>query len=88
MPIARPAERVDVANAAVDHEPGPAVLERETGDVVADERAAQRAAAVDDEHAPVARLADAALHEDVVLETANRRDLAPKTTMTPPNWRS
>ena len=70
------AECVDVADAAVDHEPRPAVLESEAGDVVADERAAQRAAAVDDEHTPVARLADALLHEDVVLEAANRRDLA------------
>src|ERR1019366_174603 len=71
-----PAERFDVPDATVDHEAAPAVLEREPGDVVADEGAAQRTAAVDDEHAPVPRLGHALLHEHVVLEAADGRDLA------------
>ena len=54
--------------------PGPAVGGGEAGDHVAEQRHAQRAAAVDDEHAPLARLRHLPLEEDVVLVAADRRD--------------
>src|SRR5262245_9421959 len=49
-------ERDDVADAAVDDDPRPAVRYRDLGDVVAEQRAREGAAAVDDEHTPVTRL--------------------------------
>src|SRR5471030_2243119 len=69
-------ERARVADAGVDHEPGPPVCEGKAGDVAADERAAQRATAVNHQHAPVAGLADPLPHEHVVLVAAHGRDLA------------
>ena len=54
-------ERLDVAHAAVDHKTRPPVRERRARDVVTDERAAERAAGVDHEHASVPRLGHALL---------------------------
>ena len=50
-------------------------VEREGRDVVADECAAERAAAVDDQHTALARLAGSLPNEDVVLVAPHRRDL-------------
>ena len=76
IPIGRCRSTADIAHAAVDDEPGPAARRRETRHHVAEKCDPQRAAAVDDEDAAFARLGDARLEHDVVLEAANRRDLA------------
>src|SRR5438132_1984561 len=67
-------ERRDVANGPVEDEASPAALEREPGHHVADERDADRAAAVDDEDAAVPRLRHLPLHEHVVLVAADGAD--------------
>ena len=81
-------ERVDVSNAAVDHQTRPAVLERKPGNVVADERAAKRAAAVDDE----ARARSRALPTRCFTSTLSSKQrtvaIAPENPATPPNRRS
>jgi hypothetical protein len=65
---------VGVAHRAVDHHAGPAVLRGEDGEVAAEQRAAQRAAAVDDEDPPLPRLLDRVAHQRVVLEHLERGD--------------
>src|SRR5690606_31245115 len=68
------ADRLRVTDAAIDDDAGPAVLDRQLGELVADQGAAHRGAAVDHQHATVAgalhRLAD----EGVVLEDLQRGD--------------
>jgi hypothetical protein len=67
-------KRNAVTNRAVDHEPGPTVGHGERADHVADQRDAQRRAAVDDQHRTFARRRHRRPHERVVFEGAHRAD--------------
>jgi len=69
-------EHGDVADAAVDHEAGPTVRGGEPRDHVPEQGHAQRAAAVDDEHAAETGLRRPLLEEHVVLVAADRGDRA------------
>jgi hypothetical protein len=63
-----------VADAAVNDDPDPTVVEREIGDVVAEQRTATGTATIDHENSAVTRLFETLAKEDVVLKTTNRCD--------------
>src|SRR5690606_15455849 len=66
--------RLRVADAAVHDDAGPAVLDRQLGELVADQGAAHRGAAVDHQHAAGAGTFHRLAHEGVVLEYLQRRN--------------
>ena len=67
-------ELVHVAHAAMHHEPRPAVVDRELSEQPADERAPERSAPVDDEHAARTGGLEGGAHERVILEDLQSGD--------------
>ena len=65
-----------IAHAAVHDDARPAIAVREHREVAADQRTAQAAAAVDDEHAARARFLEHRADERIVLEAIESRDSA------------
>src|SRR3954453_15501084 len=68
------AQHRSVADCAVDDQPGPAVVDAQAGDEVADQCAVQRTVAVDHQHPAVAWLGQYGFQQRVVLEAAHRGD--------------
>ena len=68
------ASLVGVPDVAVDDDPGPAVRRGGDREVAADQPAARRASAVDDEHPALAGRLDGLLDQGVVLEHLQRGD--------------
>ncbi len=69
-----------VADATVNDDAFPAVLVGQDGQLVADQGAAQRAAAIDDQHLALAVFAEDFAHQRVVLEQLEGDDLAGAAT--------
>jgi hypothetical protein len=69
-------ERFGVTHGAVNHNALPAVRHRDGGQLITDQRATQRAAAVDHDHPPGAILYDQLSETRVVLAAANGRNAA------------
>ncbi len=67
-----------VADAPVEHHAGPAALLPERSEPVAEQGAAHRPAAIDDQYTPLPLLAEHLLNQDIVLEQLKRRDLPPE----------
>jgi hypothetical protein len=75
-------ERFGVAHGAVNHNALPAVRERDGGQLITDQRAAQRAASVDHDHSPGAILYDQLPETRVVLAATNGRNAAAEAELT------
>lgn len=66
-----PVERDRIANASVDDDPGPTIVERESCDLVAEQRTPKGTATVHDENSSIARPVNAIAQEHVVLVAAD-----------------